>query len=355
MFRSPLLPALAFCVAALAMGGPAQAQWWNPGPKPLPGNAPGSPQAPAEPAAYDVPLYYKAGSATVTAIFNEDFAKPDRMHDEFLATGKRSTHGLFVVESLQYAWDNQFDTPEIGPMERTLAQWAKASPDSRLRRLVEAIKWQRQAWVARGGGYASSVPGEAMSVFRDRLARATKALDSAGPEGKASPIWYWVALIVAGSSGQPASAFDALYEEAAGRFPSYHTIHYTRMNYLLPQWGGSFDAVDDFVRKVVERTRESEGEAFYAWLYVDVARKTDGDLFKVTRASWPRMKKGFEDMVARYPDAWNRNLFATFACRARDKETTARLLTELGAAARLGQGSPGYTTESCRRFAFEPA
>lgn len=349
------LASLGLAIAALALPGVPHAQWWNSDARSFRGNSPDSAQPPAEPAAYDVPLYFAAGGATITALYNEDFAKPDRMHDEFLASGKRSTHGLFMVESLQYAWDNQFDTPDAAPLDMWLRKWAKAVPGSRFRRLVEAIGWQRQAWVARGGGYASSVPGEAMTVFRERLALATRALEAAGPEGRDSPIWYWVALVVAGSSGQPAAALDALYEEAAGRFPSYHTIHYTRMNYVLPQWGGSYDAVDEFVRKVVERTRDKEGEAFYAWLYVDVARKTDGDPFEVTRASWPRMKKGFEDMVARYPDAWNRNLFATFACRARDKETTARLLAELGPAARLGQHSPGFTTESCRRFALQPA
>lgn len=62
------------------------------------------------------------------------------------------------------------------------------------------------------------------------------------------------------------------------------------------------------------------------------------------------MKRAFDDMVARHPDNWNRNVYATFACRARDKETTARLLAELGDKAQLGAWSSGISTESCRRF-----
>ncbi len=332
----------------------ASAQWWDS----TKANAgqPGFRQRGSAPAApvetNDYATWQRASGEGVRAVMNELWTKPDRMHDEFLASGARSAHGLSYVEAMQAGWDAQFDTPDPGPLRQfTLDKWAAAAPDSRFRRLVEAIGWQRQAWVARGGGLAGAVPGESAKLFRERLALATKALEETGPAGRESPIWYWVALVVAGSSGQPAKALDALHDEAAAKFPHYHSIHYTRMNYLLPQWGGSFAQVDAFVNRVVERTREKDGEAFYAWLYVDVARKTDGDYLKVTKATWPRMKRGFEDMVARYPDPWNRSLYATCACRARDRETTARLLGELGPQAQLGEHSPGYTTESCRRFA----
>lgn len=353
MTRS-LRGALLAALLSTAAGLPAHAQVVIPAsPFRQPGK-PGAAPAPA-PAPNSFAGFHQARMNATTAVMNEDFDVPDRVHDEYLRSGQRSTHGLFMVEAIQYGWDLHFDTPDDAMVMRPVDRWTRARPGSRMRKLVEAIRWQRQAWVARGGGYASTVPGEGMKLFRERLALAAKALEAAEPEGKESPIWYWVALVVAGSSGQPQAQFDALFEEAVTRFPHYHPLHYTRMNYLLPQWGGSFEAVDGFIQRSVERTREVDGEAFYAWLYVDVARKYDGDLFAGTMASWPRMRKGFEDMVARYPDDWNWNLYATFACRARDRETTARLLTQLGGKAMLGQASPGYTTDSCRRFAFSPA
>ena len=354
MSRTTRRALFAVALVSTTFGFAAHAQWWNKDQHRLQPIPPGAAPAATE-VVYSFRTFHQARMAVTTAVFNEEYDTPDRMHDEFLQSGQRTTHGLFVVEAIQYGWDLQFDSPDTTHVMRSVDKWSRAKPDSRLRKLVEAIRWQRQAWVARGGSYASSVPGEGMTLFRERLALATKALAAAEPAGKESPLWYWVALIVAGSSGQPAAQFDGLFEEAVGRFPHYHTLYYTRMNYLLPQWGGNFEAVDDFIAKSVERTRSVDGEAFYAWLYVDVARKFDGDIFTGTRATWPKMKKGFEDMVARYPDNWNKSLFATFACRARDKETTARLLTELGALAHLGQASPGYTTDSCRRFAFTPA
>ncbi len=337
----------------LLVSTPARAQWWNDAVQP--GTRVGKPVLGPPPDAevvYSKTVFEQAGSAAIATIFNEDFAKLERMHDEFLAAGIRSTHGHFMVEAIQGAWDAQFRS---GDYKSQFDLWKAKVPQSRMRTLLEAIKWQRHAWNARGGGYGSSVPGESMALFRERLALAARTLQESEPAGRESPIWYWVALIVAGSSGRPAAEFDALFEEGVTRFPYYHSLYYTRMNYLLPQWGGSYEEVDAFIAKAVERTKEKDGDAFYAWLYVDVARKLEGDLFEGTRASWPKMRKAFKDMVARYPDAWNKNLFATFACRARDRETTGQLITELGAAARLGAWSPGFSTESCRRFAFSPA
>jgi hypothetical protein len=42
------------------------------------------------------------------------------------------------------------------------------------------------------------------------------------------------------------------------------------------------------------------------------------------------MKKGFEEILARFPQSrWHRNLFAAYACAARDHATAQRMLQEL--------------------------
>jgi hypothetical protein len=190
-----------------------------------------------------------------------------------------------------------------------------------------------------------------MEVFGQWLGNAQKSLNEAGDGGKASPLWHWVALIVAGSTGRPGAEQDALLKEAQKRFPGYQPHYYTRVNYLLPQWGGSWREVDKFIKSASVATAAENGSAFYAWLYLDVSRKTRGDVMIETEIAWPALKKSFEDMVARFPNDWNKNLFATFACRARDRETTARLMSELGAKAKLGAYSSGYNNETCARIA----
>lgn len=187
-----------------------------------------------------------------------------------------------------------------------------------------------------------------MTIFRERLGLARKALEAAEPQGRESPLWYWVALIVAGSSGQPAQVpLSALYEEAATRFPHYHSIHATAHQLPPAAVGGRFrPGWTRSCARLSSARAEKDGEAFYAWLYLDVARKIDGDDPSVTRATWPLMKKGFEDMLARYPDATNRNLFATHACRARTRRPPRSCSASWGLPLSLGEDSPGITTGS---------
>lgn len=340
-----ILASHAVVLATLFSAWPAHAQWWN-----LNDHRPPKfwHMQPPPKIEYTHRTVRDAASSANAAFWNDDFAKLDRMYDEMLQGNVRAADGTSMLQPFQEVFEQAGSSPVF---DKTMERWAQASPDSRLRPLAQAVRWEGDAWRARGGSYSSQVPGESMQLFTERLARAAKALAHAEPEGRNSPIWYWVALIVAGSSGRPDAQFDALFAEAAGRFPYYQPLYYTRVNYLLPQWGGSFEAVDKFVNDSVARTSAGEGEAFYAWLYMDIAPKVRGDLFETTLASWPRMKKGFEDMLAHHPDVWNKNLYATWACRARDKETTARLLVELGDRAKLGAASEGITTESCRRFA----
>lgn len=42
------------------------------------------------------------------------------------------------------------------------------------------------------------------------------------------------------------------------------------------------------------------------------------------------MKAGFDDILARYPDAWNYNNYGKFACLAKDKKSTGEFFTKMG-------------------------
>ncbi|WP_171090138.1 hypothetical protein [Usitatibacter rugosus] len=335
----------------------AQAQWWDP---PRPGRwmgsgtlgQPAQPAQPAQPVVYTRQHLEKARTISSAAIVNGEFAKIERMHAEFVRDKVRTTDGIWLAQAVQEGIDGTLYASDTN-VEGYLRNWEQAVPDSKLLPVVKAMRWQRAAWRARGGGSSAATPEEAQQLFREGLAKAAKALKDSEVVGKETPLWYWTALIVAGSSGASTESFDALFDEAVTRFPTYHTLYYTRVNYLLPQWGGNFKRVDAFVQQSVQRTSASEGSAFYAWIYIDVLQKINGDYLEVTAATWPKMKQSFEDLVSRYPDPWNRNLYATFACRARDRETTARLLGTLGKDAQLGAWSPGISTEGCTRFAFD--
>ncbi len=75
------------------------------------------------------------------------------------------------------------------------------------------------------------------------------------------------------------------------------------------------------------------------------------DLFSESLARWPRMKSGFDDIVARYPDDWNLNNYAKFACIAHDKQTTRALLKRIGDNVVPEAWSPAELFQTCKDWA----
>jgi hypothetical protein len=65
---------------------------------------------------------------------------------------------------------------------------------------------------------------------------------------------------------------------------------------------------------------------------------------------WPKMKVGFEDLIARYPNDWNLNNFAIYSCMARDKPKIVELLKKIGGRFLDSAWSEGVM-EFCTKFA----
>jgi hypothetical protein len=99
----------------------------------------------------------------------------------------------------------------------------------------------------------------------------------------------------------------------------------------------------------------------YARLYWTVSqREYQNAIFVQSLATWKDMRDGFEDLLLRYPDAWNMNNYGYFACVAKDKEKLKELLSKIGTTifAEAWPVAKGYgpmaTYEWCRRLVASP-
>ena len=105
-----------------------------------------------------------------------------------------------------------------------------------------------------------------------------------------------------------AQRFDRLLDEALAREPLFYQTYFTALEYLLPKWHGRLREIERFAQGAVERTSQSEGTSLYARIYwVAAQAEFQNQIFSATFTTWPRMRASFEDMHARYPDAWNLN------------------------------------------------
>lgn len=227
-------------------------------------------------------------------------------------------------------FDNQ---PDWSKSLARIEDLKKKFPNKAFVALAEVRYWIDYAWDARGGGYASSVTPEGWKLFHERLEKAEKILNETKSYSAEIPTWYVHMIIVQSALGRSEKDRDKTFLEGAKRYRSFYSTYFTMLSYLRPQWGGSWETVDNLVKWSVGNTKEIDGNSMYARLYwVASEEMPEGEtLFKNTRASWPKMKKGFEDLMARHPKSnWNLNNFAKFACEAGDKKTFLALRRQVG-------------------------
>ena len=187
------------------------------------------------------------------------------------------------------------------------------------------------AWAYRGGGYANTVKPEAWPLFEKYISLARQNLEAHKTVGAADPRWYETMLTVARAESWERHEFNSLLKEALDREPSFYQTYFMALEYLLPKWHGGTWEIEEFARDAVQRTSKQEGRGMYARIYWYASQtQYENELFSESFAEWPRMKEGFEDVIARYPDAWNLNNYAKFACLAHDKQKVRALLKRIG-------------------------
>jgi hypothetical protein len=207
-----------------------------------------------------------------------------------------------------------------------LSEWIKKYPESKTAKIGYAVYYVELGWFYRGGGYSNTVSSESFVLFRENLKIAEEMLNKLPSDIKADPGWSYGMLVVGLSQGWVEEEFDRIYGAAVKRNPEYIPFYFLKAAYMEPKWYGSLVQFNKFVDGVVENTAPVLGDQMYARLHWS---GSGTNLFRSGRTDWSRMKKGFDEILANYPDGWNVNNYAKFACLAGDKEQLAKLLLQI--------------------------
>ena len=211
---------------------------------------------------------------------------------------------------------------------------------------------ERRAWAARGNGSASTVTEEGWKQFEAHMEHANQALLGRADAGKADPNWWCEMLARAREHSWPPQRYSALASAAVQAFPQNQDIYRAIGLKLVPQWGGSWQALAAFADEAVARTQETEGQILYARIYSNVSGYFDPGFLTRPEGNWPKVRAGFEELVARYPESWNLNTFARFACNAGDKTTTQRILARIDDAVVPSAWTNRAMYSRCRNWAM---
>jgi hypothetical protein len=275
-------------------------------------------------------------SEVAQAFKNEDFKRLEKLSSQYRKTEVRTSSGLWKLTlfytGLSDALDtHQRDNPFWMTMNKSAEAWVKRYPNSPSARLGYAQMLLNRGWSYRGSGYADTVAEKDWKPFREYTQKAREYLEKTRKISEHDPRWYELMIRIATYQGWPQEEFDVILNEGMSRYPNFYQLHFAAIDYLTPKWGGDAAAIEQFAREALRLTRKTEGTGMYARIYWYASQTQYGnELFTRSKVDWSLMKQGIDDVLAKYPDAWNVNNFARFACMKDDKKKTSELIDRIG-------------------------
>ena len=209
-------------------------------------------------------------------------------------------------------------------LEGTAKRWIAAYPASVTAKIAYAAILENRAWLYRGGGYANTVSEEQFDAFHRQIEKAKKYDEATRDVAGVDPNWYlnYLATLRLRKGGKE-DEFERTFDEATKAFPDYYPNYFEAVTYYLPKWHGDAYEVERFARRVMKSRDKRTGQMLYARIYWYASQNQfKNAIFLVSVAHWNDMRDGFKAIVADYPDQWNINNYAKFACLVGDEQTT---------------------------------
>jgi hypothetical protein len=264
--------------------------------------------------------FVDAISRARTLYRTENFAMLDKAFEEARRDDERYSSGDPKLHALYWTLRFQLPAPGVDPSEGArIGRWQAHSPHSPLAYFASCRYFYAIAWNARGTEPLKDLDEANLKRFAERLRRAETCLINAPAALKDTPLWYHLMIAVSQDLVTPNYSPDKLLDEAAGKWPQYYGVYEVRLSRLGPYFGGSWQAVDDFISKWSSRQSALDGDTLYARLYF-AAQRDDIPAAEIERR-WPRLRASFRELIARYPDPDFKNRFASYACRLHDTDT----------------------------------
>lgn len=299
---------------------------------------------------------------TMSYLAAEDYAGLEALYKKLNRETERTPSGVWklAVFAAQLKNFTQRTTSQQywDSMDARIARWEKKYPKSVLASIFHAYALRGRALAHRGDGPGSSVSQENIDAMHAYAKKAYIVLLHFDREAARHPEWCRAVLEVIPYNGRLVNLIDTKARIYMRLHPYYHELYFTAAVYLEPRWGGSFAEIDALAKSAAAATSAKEGRALYSriYWYLDQFYYSDGrsplsnsTLFTKTGVNWTEMRAGFDDLVARYPDPWNLNAYAYFACRAQDFGTMNRILKKIGGRLLYSAWAGGATVEECLR------
>lgn len=293
---------------------------------------------PQDPTQTEMQVRAEISASVSKAFLQRDFDLLEVRSKEYRVTKSRTPSGIWKLTTLYVAIGDAISRTtnnnpnNFGLVEGIADEWVSKYPNSPTAHIVKGLVYYYRGYSYRGSGFSKTVDQSAWKPYYELVATAKSYLEESKSIASVDPAWYELMLMIGRAEGWKRAQFQATLDEALKREPLFYQTYFAALEYFLPKWGGSIEEVEQLARAAMKRTEKVEGKGLYARVYWYASQtQFQARLFMDSQVEWKTMRQGFDDVIAKYPDAWNLNNYAKFACIAQDAAKLNQLFNQIGA------------------------
>lgn len=267
-----------------------------------------------------------------------DYAGLEKLHDRLNSDKVRTPSGTWGMAVFYTAIKNYpmrtRDLEYWKKEEARATEWAAKFPKSAAAQQFRIYLLFNRALSFRGNGKYADIRKEDLEPMNQAVEEAYQRIDKMASDAYKKRVnidanWYRARLDVLPYSRNFYSHYRASWEGAAKEYPDYHESYFSAAFYSLPMWNGAPDGVEQIAR-LASKGKGADRDAMYARVYWYLDQDYyHGKLFEDSMVDWGDMKTSFDAMIKAYPDPWNLNAYAYFACKAGDYGAMTALLKRI--------------------------
>jgi len=254
-----------------------------------------------------------------------DFASLDELLGKAQAESQRTPSGLWrygvVLSGVKDEIGDVESAADFAAAEAKARLWLASRPASPYAPLALAYVYEAKACNCARRGRTPPPPAE-------RQAWNLKALGvlTGNPQSHAVGEQFNLAVQIADHIGYDEAKVRAYYQAGVRAQPGFFPTRFAWVSYLARQPDGA-RRVEQAARDALAEPAFPDRDSLYARMLWWAAQAQYGDeLFDQVPVDWPTFEKSFDAMLAAYPDGWNRNNYARFACMAGHRDRAAALM-----------------------------
>ncbi len=229
-----------------------------------------------------------------------------------LKSNKRRTDSGRLLQELFYQgvqesmWRLSYEENGMPTLYRIITDWKTVYPRSPSASIAQATLFLIEADMAQD-----------KAQYFKKLDEGIIYLNENRWVAEQDPEWSLSALQAIARKGDM-NTFIAVAAQASKAYPDY----FANYEQVVSRLAGTENPAEQIEAFAQVAASTPGGDMVYALVYWYALRvKYDNRLFAESRADWPRIKKGLDQLVQRYPSVWNNNIYARLSCLATDKDT----------------------------------